>query len=76
MTISLTALRQKLFSVVDQVIETGIPVEINRNGHIVKIVLADKKSKLDNLVAHDCIVGDTDDLIEPPPQEWSEPGNL
>ena len=76
MSMSLTALRQQLFSMVDQVIETGIPIEIKRNGHIVKIVLDDKKSKLDNLVRHDCVVGDPEELIYISSQEWNEEKNL
>jgi hypothetical protein len=76
MSMSLTALRQQLFKVVDQVIATGIPMEIKRNGHIVKIVLADKKSKLENLVKHDCIVGDSEELVDLSLQEWNEESNL
>ena len=72
MTMSLTALRQQLFNVVDQVIATGIPAEIRRNGHIVKIVLVDKKSKLGNLVEHDCIVGDPEELVDLSLQDWDE----
>ncbi len=76
MSMSLTALRQQLFKVVDQVIATGIPIEIKRNGHIVKIVLDDKKSKLANLAKHDCIVGDPEELIDLHLQQWSEESNL
>lgn len=72
MPMTLTALRQQLFNIVDQVITTGIPTEIKRNGHIVKIVLADKKSKLSNLKKHECIVGDPDELIDLSLQEWNE----
>ena len=76
MSMSLTSLRQQLFKVVDQVIATGIPTEIRRNGHIVKIVLADKKSKLDNLVEHDCIVGDPEALVDLSLHEWDEERTL
>ncbi|NOQ16795.1 MAG: type II toxin-antitoxin system Phd/YefM family antitoxin [Methyloprofundus sp.] len=76
MSMSLTALRQQLFSVVDQVIATGVPIEIKRNGHIIKIVLDDKKSKLANLVAHDCIVGDPDELVDLSVQEWDAENNI
>ena len=31
-SISVTALRQNLFKIIDQVLETGVPVEIDRNG--------------------------------------------
>lgn len=72
MPISLTALRQQLFSAVDQVIETGIPLEIERNGYQVKIVLQEKKSKLANLKQHECIVGNPEDLVELSTAKWSE----
>ncbi len=73
---TITALRQQLFKIVDQVIATGIPVEIERQGHRVKIVLDEKKSKLANLTAHDCIVGNPDDLISLDVAEWNETENL
>ena len=73
---SLTALRGKLFRVVDEVIRSGIPAEIERKGQRVKIVLQAKKSKLDNLKPHDCIVGDPDDLIALKVAPWDEPSNL
>ena len=76
MPMSLTALRQQLFKVVDQVIATGVPAEINRKGHIVKIVVDTKKSKLENLVPHDCIVGDPEELVNLSPHEWEEEKNL
>ena len=76
MSISLTALRQQLFNIVDQVIETGIPVEINRKGYTVKIVLDDQKSKLANLSPHDCIMGDPDELIDLPVHQWNRGDEL
>ena len=72
MSMSLTALRQQLFKVVDQVIATGVPAEINRKGNIVKIVLDKKKSKLENLIPHDCIVGDPEELVNLSLHEWGE----
>ena len=62
--ISLTALRQQLFKIVDKVIQTGIPVEIERRGHRLKIVLDDPPRKLANLRPHNAIVGDPDDLVD------------
>ena len=73
---SLTALRNKLFKVVDEIIKTGIPVEIERNNHKLLIVLKEKKSKLDNLKPHDCIIGDPDDLVNLKVTEWGELNNL
>jgi len=76
MSISLTALRQQLFNIVDQVIATGIPVEISRKGYTVKIILDDQKSKLANLTPHDCIVGNPDELINLPVHEWDQGNEL
>ena len=73
---SLTALRNNLFKVVDEVIKTGIPAEIERNGHKLKIVVEEKKSKLNNLRTHNCIVGNPDDLPDLKVMEWSEEKNL
>lgn len=61
--ITLTALRSKLFKIVDQVIQTGNPVVIERKGFRVKLTLEGKKSKLKNLKPHNCIVGNPDDLV-------------
>jgi len=73
---SLTALRNQLFKVVDGVIKTGIPAEIERNGHRLKIVLEEKRSKLDNLKPHDCIIGDPDDLVDLKVAQWLETDKL
>jgi len=73
---SLTALRNQLFKVVDGVIKTGIPAEIERNGHRLKIVLEEKRSKLDNLKPHDCIIGDPDDLVDLKMAQWLETDKL
>ena len=73
---SLTALRNNLFKVVDQVIKTGTPQYIERKGHRLKIVMEGKKSKLENLKQHDCIIGDPDDLIKIRVAEWHETDNL
>lgn len=67
---NITQLRSKLYKVVDKVIDTGIPFEFERNGHLIKIELVEKKSKLDNLQTRPCVVGDPDDLLDVPPGEW------
>ena len=73
---SLTALRNQLFKVIDEAIRSGIPVEIERKGHKLKIVPEEVKSKLDNLKSHDCIVGNPDDLIDLKVMEWEEEKKL
>jgi hypothetical protein len=46
------------------VLKTGIPLEINRGGQILRIVPLEKKSKLDNLVSRPNVIqGNPDDLV-------------
>jgi hypothetical protein len=74
--ISLTALRNNLFKIVDQVIQTGNPVLLERKGQKLKIVLEEKKSKLENLKPRNCITGDPDDLVQVKVGEWHETNHL
>lgn len=70
MPISLTKLRADLYKIVDQVIATGVPVEIEREGKKVRIVLVDKKSKLKNLKGHrGTMVGEPEDFVH---LDWSQ----
>jgi prevent-host-death family protein len=69
MPISLTKLRADLYKIVDQVIETGIPVEIDRNGKKVRIIAVEQKSKLENLTPHPgTMVGDPEGFVH---LDWS-----
>lgn len=63
-SISLTELRCKLCQLIDQTIETGIPIEIERKGHILKISLENVPSKIDRLIRRpETILNKNDDLI-------------
>lgn len=62
--LTLTALREQLFEVVDQIIKTGVPVEIERHGHRLRIVLDDPPKKLAKLRPRNTIVGDAEDLVD------------
>jgi prevent-host-death family protein len=56
---TVTKLRQNLFKVLDQVIETGIPIVIKRKGKKIKIVAVEPVSRLEKLEPHPgTIVGD------------------
>ena len=78
MKISLTRLRADLYNIVDQVIESGIPVEVKRHGKIIKIISVEPKSKLDNLEPHpNTIVGNPEDLVHMDwSPEWSQGNDL
>ena len=69
MKITATRLRSELYRILDRVLETGEPVEIERRGRILRIETSVPASKLDRLEAHpEFIVGDPDDLVH---LDWS-----
>ena len=71
MAITPTQLRANLYKVLDEVIKTQQPIEINRNGQIIKLVLEEKKNrgKLINLKPHPkTLAGDPDDIVH---MDWS-----
>lgn len=70
--INTTQLRSNIYNILDTVIETGVPVEISRNGYVLKIVVEEKKSKVANLKPQDIVVGDPNDLIDLQVSEWDE----
>jgi prevent-host-death family protein len=74
--LSVTALRQNIFKVVDQVLETGVPVEIERHGKKLLLIPAAPVSKLANLKRREVIIGDPDDLVGLQVGEWREPDNV
>ena len=69
MTITPTDFRKDLFNLLDMLLDTGKTLEINRNGHIFKVIPPIKTKKLDRLTPHkDAVVGNSDDFIS---MDWS-----
>ncbi|HAP43372.1 MAG: hypothetical protein A2087_06135 [Spirochaetes bacterium GWD1_61_31] len=69
MTYTATKLRQNLYSILDRVIEQGEVVEIERHGHLLRIVPEARASIWDRLEEHRVVNGDADDLVN---QQWLE----
>ena len=70
--ITASKLRENVYRILDEILETGVPVEINRRGKKLKIVRADEvtSSRLDNLIERPhAIVGDPEDLVH---IDWSK----
>ena len=68
MAVSPSALRKDLYNLLDRVIETGEPLEIDRNGVIVRLV-PPRLGWLHRLQRRPSIVrGDPEDLVE---IDWS-----
>jgi len=79
MAITASKLRENIYNILDEVIETGVPVEVTRKGKTLKIVPENVKRirDLSKLPVRDCIVGDPDDLVHIDwMSEWSELKNL
>jgi len=67
MTVS--ALRANLYRIIDQVLESGDPVEIVRNGRRLRIIPDQPADKLARLKKRDVIVGDPEGLVH---MDWSD----
>ena len=51
MLLTVSKLRENIYRLLDQVLETGIPLEIKRKGKLLRIVPGDPPNKLANLVS-------------------------
>jgi len=70
MRYSVSKLRANLYRVLDQVLESGTPVEIERKGKLLKIVPAEQGDKLANLKPHpDYMKCDPESLVH---MDWSK----
>jgi Antitoxin Phd_YefM, type II toxin-antitoxin system len=66
---SVSRLRADLYRVLDSVLETGVPVEIERRGKRLRIVAAEEASALDRLTPRPgYIEGDPETLVH---LDWS-----
>jgi prevent-host-death family protein len=70
MRVTASQLRADVYNLLDRVIETGEPLEIERNGVVVRIVPPRARDWLDRLPRRaGVVVGDPEDLVE---LDWSE----
>ena len=73
MRITASRLRENIYRVLDEAIETGVPVEVVRKGTVVRIVPERRISKLGRLKKRTGFQGNPDDIIGMDwIREWSE----
>ncbi|MBU2515027.1 type II toxin-antitoxin system Phd/YefM family antitoxin [bacterium] len=73
-TVSPTELRSNIYKLLDEVLNSGVPIEINKGGKLLRIVPVAKSNKLANLNSKpDIIVGSPDDLVN---ITWEKEVNL
>lgn len=64
MRLNATRLRGDLYKILDRVLETGEPAEIERRGRLLRITAMTTTAGLDQLVSRpERIAGDPDDLV-------------
>jgi hypothetical protein len=68
MAVTLSELRANIFKLVDQVIETGVPLEIVRNETRLLVTLVEIPKKLDQLPLRNLFHCDPDELIQADPK--------
>ena len=78
MRVTATKLRQNVYAILDEVLEKGIPVEVERKGKILKIMPEKRTSKLSRIKPRPNIwMGDPDDIFKMDwMKDWHEPENL
>jgi hypothetical protein len=69
MKVSATELRGNVYRLIDEVIRTGEPIEIERKGKVVKIMREAAGGKLKNLKRRKTYLGKPEDKMH---QDWSE----
>ena len=64
-TFTPTELRSNIYQILDEILSTGLPIEINKGGKRLRIIPVETKNKLDNLPRRPHVIqGDPEDLVD------------
>lgn len=64
MDVTASQLRQDIYRLLDRVLETGEPLEIERKGHRLRVVAVDAPDRLSRIRGNpNAVVGDPEDLV-------------
>jgi len=69
MQVTASKLRENVYRILDEAIETGVPVEIVRKGNVVRLVPEKRVSKLARLKKRKIFSGKVEDIIG---MDWSK----
>ncbi len=73
-TVTPTELRSNIYNLLDEVLNTGIPIEVNKGGKKLRIVPVGKINKLQNLVSRPHVIhGNPNNLVD---ISWEEEVSL
>jgi antitoxin (DNA-binding transcriptional repressor) of toxin-antitoxin stability system len=63
-TVTPTELRANIYNLLDEVLESGLPLEIKKGEHRLRIVPVEKADKFQNLISRPTVIqGDPEDLV-------------
>ncbi len=68
MALTASKLRENIYRILDQVLETGVPVEIRRKGKTVRIIAAEPPPKLERLKPRGYLLEDPEAIVH---LDWS-----
>lgn len=68
-SITPSKLRQNIYRILDEILQTGIPVEIERKGKKLRIQPVEAVNKLDNLVERPYLKVDPEEIVH---LDWSQ----
>lgn len=63
-TVTASKLRANVYRILDEAVETGVPVQVLRKGVVLRIVPETRTSKLANLKKRSAFIGDPDDICK------------
>jgi hypothetical protein len=69
MALTASKLRENIYRIIDQVLETGVPVEVRRKGKTVRIVPGEPVSRLERLRPREFLLEDPESIVH---LDWSE----
>lgn len=72
MKVTASALRNDIYNLLDEVLETGSPLRITRKGGELEIVPVKRSGKLIDLPRHDCMPEGPESVVH---LDWSEEWN-
>lgn len=69
MSYTASRLREDIYRILDEVLATGIPVDIERRGRLLRIIPVEGQSKLKNLKARKYLRTDAESIVH---MDWSQ----
>ena len=68
MKVTASKLRENVYRILDEVLQSGTPIQIKRKGKTLKIVSEKSRNKTSRLIRRDIIRGNADDIVH---LDWS-----